>query len=255
MRSDLARDEGVTETEVGCRSDKRGRHERESFRDVSEVGPGVHPHEDEVVALRHDLLVHLVRALSRDEQVQAVLAPLGGYAHGVLGRNRQDGIGRIARTDVVSLVDHDQRRLAIRALAPEGGEHGLGDDRFLVQRRQRAEIHDEASRSSRRKLVDDGSVLATGPDLPAIDAKVPQPLSERTRIVPAIREELLERDGGAGLAPAVEQRDELRVLAAIRDRIEAQKRRLGRGSRSANRNWSLPTSVAALRTTTPAFTA
>ena len=57
-----------------------------------QVGAGVHPHQDEVVALRDDVLVHLLRPLRRDEQDEAELAPLAGDADGVLGGERGERV-------------------------------------------------------------------------------------------------------------------------------------------------------------------
>ena len=61
------------------------RDEREDGADVAEVGRRVHPHQDEVVALRQHVLVHLLRTLGDDDQVQTELAALSCDADGVLG--------------------------------------------------------------------------------------------------------------------------------------------------------------------------
>ena len=60
------------------------------------VGGRVQPHQHEVVALRDDVLVHLLRALRRDEHVEAELAALGGDPHRVLGRERGQRVLRLA---------------------------------------------------------------------------------------------------------------------------------------------------------------
>ena len=145
MRGDLARDERLALAEGRGAIDQAGRDEREDLADVGEVGRRVHPHQDEVVALREHVLVHLLRALGHDDQVEAELAPLAGDADRVLGRERGDGVAGLGRADVVGLVDHDGHRLASRTPAPEPLEHGGGGDRLLLARAQRAEIDDEAA--------------------------------------------------------------------------------------------------------------
>ena len=93
------------------------RHEREDLADVAEVGERVHPHQQQVVALREHVLVHLLRALGRDEQVEPELAALARDPDGVLGRDRGQRILGPRRADVVRLVD----RRSGPACAPRAG--------------------------------------------------------------------------------------------------------------------------------------
>ena len=64
-----------------CACDETRGHEREQPAEIGQIGFRVHPHEQQVVALGHHVLVHLVRALRRGQQVQPVLAPFRGDLH------------------------------------------------------------------------------------------------------------------------------------------------------------------------------
>lgn len=101
------------------------------------------PHQDEVVALREDLLVLLLRALGRDDEIEPVRAPLGGDPDRVLRRDCSNRVSGIARADVMGLVDHDQRGLTICAVPPQGRQNRLRHDRLFLERSQRPEVDDE----------------------------------------------------------------------------------------------------------------
>src|SRR6188472_581234 len=60
-RDELARHDRLALAELRRECEQRGWHEGERLREYGQVGPGVHSHEDEVVALRDDVLVHLLR--------------------------------------------------------------------------------------------------------------------------------------------------------------------------------------------------
>ena len=90
----------------------------------------------EVVALRDDVLVHLLRALGGDQHVDPELAPLGRDPDRVLGGERGERVAGHGRADVVRLVDDEQHRLPLGAAIPETAQHGLGDQRLLLARRR-----------------------------------------------------------------------------------------------------------------------
>ena len=62
--------------------DEAGRHEREQPGEIGQVRLGVHPHQQQVVALGDHVLVHLVGTLGGDEQVQPELASFRRYLNG-----------------------------------------------------------------------------------------------------------------------------------------------------------------------------
>src|SRR5829696_2802197 len=69
VRSELAGDQAFALAEGGGPLDESGWHERKGVAEMAEVGFGVHPHQQEVVALRQDLVMDLLRALGGGEQI------------------------------------------------------------------------------------------------------------------------------------------------------------------------------------------
>ena len=126
MRGDEAGGERLSLPERRRPLEQALRHEREDLADEAEVGERVHAHEQEVVALREHVLVHLLRPLRGDEQVEPELAALARDPDGVLGRDRGQRIFRARRADVVRLVDHDQDGPALFAPPPELAQDGRG---------------------------------------------------------------------------------------------------------------------------------
>ena len=185
MRGDLAGDQRLTEPEGRRLPDQAGRHEREDRLGERGVCGRVEPHQDEVVALRDDVLVDLLGALRRDHEVEAELAPLRRDPHCVLGRDRGQRVLRSRRAHVVRLVDHDQDRLALLATLPQAAQDRAGRERLLLARPQRPEVHDDAARSGVVDHVEQRARLAGRPEPQLIDAEVahaqPQPLRIRTR--------------------------------------------------------------------------
>jgi DNA-binding CsgD family transcriptional regulator len=94
-------------------SDSRPAGRTRDARRVGEVGGGVHPHQDEVVALGQHVLVHLLRPLGRDEQVEAELAPFARDPDACSAPARS-ARPRHLRADVVGLVDDHEHRRALR---------------------------------------------------------------------------------------------------------------------------------------------
>ena len=146
MGEELAGDQGLAEPEGRGPLDQARGHVGERVAQVSQVRLGVHPHQGQIVALGEHLLVHLLRPLGRGEQVEPELPALRGDQDGEVGGQRRDRIGGLARTDVVGLVDDDQAGLAPAAVAPERGEHCLGDQTLLLDRVERPEVDHQAAR-------------------------------------------------------------------------------------------------------------
>ena len=163
--------------EVASREQRR-RRERERVADVAEVADGGHPHEDEIVTLGDNELVHAVGSLGRDEEVEAELPPFGGDADGVLGRQGSDLVAGLPRTDVVRLVDDDEDRLALGSPPPQRREHGLRRDRLLGTGVERAEVDDERTWPARRHEILERSLVPDGPDRPPVEAEVSHPRRE-----------------------------------------------------------------------------
>ena len=171
-----------------------------------------------------------MRPLRGDEQVEAELPPLRRDSRGVLGRERRHLVARLARTDVVRLVDHDQHGLTLGTPPPQRREHALRRDRLLAGRAQRAEVDDEAARAAGCDEVLDRVLVAERPDLPAVDAEVAQPRPER--LVPRLgRGEQRLHDSrrtrsGLRRGARLEQLHERAVLIPVADRVEPQHSRL-----------------------------
>src|SRR5215216_776279 len=220
VRRDLPGHQRLALAEGHRALDQARRDEREHAPDVREVGRGVHPHQDEVVALREHVLVHLLRPLGDEDQVQPELAPLPRDPDRVLRGERRDRPLRLRRAHVVGLVYHERDRLARRATAPEPLEHVPCRDRLLLAPVQRAQVHDEAAWPARvLELLRKRAAVGTGPDAPAVDAEV-------VRSQP-------ERIGGLSLhvgerahALVLDRGRELRILLAVHQGIEAKGRRL-----------------------------
>src|SRR5262245_25143341 len=226
MRRDLARDERLTLREA-CRAlDETGRHEREHLADVGQIGRGVHPHEHEIVALRDNVLVNLLRALGDDDQVEPELAPLPRDPDRVGRRERGERILRCGGADVVGLVDDDGHGLALGPSAPEALEHRPRDERLLLARSQRAEVDDQAARAVGPKLVDDRGAGLPGPHGPAVHAEVAGSQLER------VGARALEV-GEAADAPVLDEPDQLGVLLPVADRVELEHGRLVGGAQLA----------------------
>ena len=211
---------------VVARSSRLVRDEGEHLADVAEVGERVHPHQQQVVALREHVLVHLLRALRGDEQVEPELAALAGDPDGVLGRDRGERILRLRRADVVRLVDDDQDRPALLAPPPELPEHRRRGERLLLAGCERAEIDDEAAHVVLRQLRQHRRPIGAGPDTPAVEAEVPG-AADQPPARAAVALQLLELLEGQRLA-AVRERCQLRVLLAVADGVEAERRCLRR---------------------------
>ena len=118
MRSDLARDQCFALAEGRGPVDQARWHEGEHPGDVGQIGNRVHPHQDQVVALREHVLVDLLWSLGDHDQVEPELATLTRDPDGVLGGQRSERIGRLGGAHVLRLVDDDGHRLAPPSLAP-----------------------------------------------------------------------------------------------------------------------------------------
>ena len=226
MRTSAGCDESLPATSAspspkraGARQ-QAGRHEREDLAGVGQVGGRVHAHQDEVVALRDHVRVHLLRALRGGQQVEAELAALGGDAHGVLGGQRRERVLGPGGADVVRLVDHDQHRLAPRAQVPQALEHRFGHERLLldVSRASRDRRPARApTGSSSASSVEPGSSRAHTPQ--RVHAEVARALGECRGLGAVDPEELLDRIG----ARVVEHRREFAVLVAVANGVEPQR--------------------------------
>ena len=138
----------------------------------------VHPHQRQVVALRDDVLVHFLRALGDDEQVEAVLAALAGDSYRVFGGELEQRALRDLRADVVRLVQNDKHGLALGTRSQRCPSTAAAVRCCSSPRRQRAEVHDEAARPRRSQLVEQGDPVPGGPHLPAVDTEVLDPPAE-----------------------------------------------------------------------------
>ena len=148
---------------------------------MDEIGRGVHAHQDEVVALREHVLVHLLRALRHDDQVEAELAALAGDPDRVLGGERRERVAGLGRADVVRLVDHDRHRLAARAPAPEPLEHRARGERLLLARRRASRGRPPVQRApaGSLELLHQRLALGARPHAPAVHAEVARPQLQR----------------------------------------------------------------------------
>jgi hypothetical protein len=224
MRCDLARDQRLSEAEVGREPDQSRRREPEAVGDEGAVGSRVEPHEDEVVALRDDVLVDLLRALGRDQHVDPELASLTGDPDRVLGGERGQRVARHGRAHVVRLVEHSQNRPALQPAVPQASQHGLGDQRLLVARGQRAEVHHQAAHVGVVERAEHRAGVLARPDPPVLDAEVAHAQVQTARLGTVDAGEL-----GEALRPFLsEGRGEFGVLLAVGDRVEPQQRPLGR---------------------------
>ena len=92
-----------------------------------------------------DVVVHLLRPLGGDQQVEAELAALGGDLDGVPGgEGRPPGFG-VLGAHVVGLVDHDQDGPPVTSVAPQRVEDGLGDHGLLLGGVERAQVDHQAA--------------------------------------------------------------------------------------------------------------
>src|SRR5215217_3498233 len=78
VRNELAGDQAFTLAEGSGALDESGGDEGERVAEMTEVSFGVHPHQQQVVALRQDLIMDLLRALGGREQIEPELAAFGG---------------------------------------------------------------------------------------------------------------------------------------------------------------------------------
>ena len=150
---------------------------REQPAEIGQIGFRVHPHEQQVVALGHHVLVHLVRALRRGQQVQPVLAPFRGDLHDRVRGEPTDLVAGIRRADVVRLVDDDQAGLPRMPRPPQRREDGLGDELLLRGRAERPRsttMHRAVG--SRSSATSEG---CWGSDGPVEQADVAGPQAER----------------------------------------------------------------------------
>ena len=158
---------------VGGAIEESLRCEREDPGQVGQVRGGVHPHQDQVVALREDVLVELVRSLRDDDQIEAVLAALAGDPDDVGGGQRGQLVPWFGGTDVARLVDHDRNRLAAGPMSPQPLQHRSRDEGLFLVRRQRAEIDDRAAPGIRVvDLVRKRSAPGAGPDAQPVESEV-----------------------------------------------------------------------------------
>ena len=144
VRRDPARDKRLAQPEPGRAVEDPRRHEREQRGQAGDVGGRVHPHQDQVVALGQDALVHARRALRGRQQVEAELAPLGGDAHGRAGGEPAQRVLRLGRADVVGLVHHDEHRPPVGAPPPQPVEERGAHDGALLRRAEAAEVGHQA---------------------------------------------------------------------------------------------------------------
>ena len=81
-RSDRAGEQGLPESEAHRLPQEGFRHMGEQAGEVLHIRGTIHAHHDEVVALGHDVRVHLAGPLGRDQQVQPDAALPGDQCSG-----------------------------------------------------------------------------------------------------------------------------------------------------------------------------
>ncbi len=222
-RHDLAGDERLSLPEARRPGEQARRDEGEDLGQVADIADGVHSHQEQVVALRDDVLVHLLRPLGREEEVEPELAPLGGdLDRRFRGEELQPAVGELG-AHVVRLVDDDEQRSPFEPPLPEAREDGLGDERLLGRRAERADVDDEAAPVVPVEVLEDGARLLPRPDAVAVDAEVADPAEQAVepfarRFATARRERLVAR----GARPFLECAQQLVVLDGIADRVELE---------------------------------
>jgi L-ascorbate metabolism protein UlaG (beta-lactamase superfamily) len=207
--------------------------------DEGGVGGRVEPHEHQVVALGDDVLVDLLGSLGGHQHVDPELAALPRDAHGVLGRERGQHVGRRRGAHVVGLVDDHEDRTPLAAALPHAAEHALRDQCLLSAGRQRPGVDDEAAHRRVVERLEQGAGVGARPDTQALEAQVGDPEPETPELGAVRRRELLE-----ALGPRLdEQGAQLRVLLAVGDGVELQQRRLGGGRELAEAQPQPPVSA------------
>src|SRR5215204_5548519 len=132
MRKELACNQGFSLGQRHRLPEQAPGHERKGLTDRAQISLRVRSHENEVVALRQDVFVHLLWSLRRDKQVEAELSSLPRDRDSMLRRKSSQGVGGKLGADVVRLVDDDQDRIPSSAVAPQGPEHCLSGQRLLL---------------------------------------------------------------------------------------------------------------------------
>jgi hypothetical protein len=74
--------------------------EGEGVAEVAQVGLGVHPHQQQVVALGKHFVMDLLGPLRRGQQVEPELAAFGGDQRCIVGGERRHCVGRLGGADV-----------------------------------------------------------------------------------------------------------------------------------------------------------
>ena len=207
---------------VVARSIRPGGTNEKTPPDVAEVGGRVHPHQDEVVALREHVLVHLLRPLRHDDQVEAELAPLARDPDRVLGGERRERVAPARRGRRCAPRRSRSRPARARARRRQSRSSTCPAAIACSSRvGERAEVDDEAARPVRvLELVR----RATSPSGPG---QMPQRSTPRLRARSLSASDCTRCDvGQAADALVLEQRGQLRVLLAVGERVEPQQRRL-----------------------------
>ena len=127
--------------------------------------------------------MHLLRPLGGDQQVDAELAPLGGDAHGHVGREPLQRVGGSCGADVVGLVDDDEHRprsarRAQRRVSTDAATSDRSSAEARLPRSTTRQRQSSPSRSSRRP----GSSRPRGPERPLEQPEVADPAAERARV-------------------------------------------------------------------------
>ena len=227
VRSDLARDEGLALPEGRGPVDQPRRHGGEHPGHVREIGHRVHPHQDQVVALREHVLVDLLRPLGHHDEVEPELPPFTRDPYRVLGGESGEWIDRVRGTHVLRFVDDYGHRLAAGPLPPQPLENRARGECLLLPGGERAQVHHQAPRALRaHDLVQQRRTLRPGPDAEAIDSEV---ACAQLQVLCRRLGQILE----AADRLVLHQGEELAVLGTVAEWVEAQQAGLVGGAEVA----------------------